>query len=266
MKPDGRKKRDGSLLYVVPGFGPPQLDLKRHILSANVRQVQSTTLRHVDVWVFNYGTESCGSDCKEIFREGYPGTFLYEGLTPSNIAEFDYVAVVLDDVELGADFDTDRIIHNLDRHGLDILSPMLSPQSRAPWRYMVQPADPSEEVIRAVSAIELFCYVFSREAYEKYHALLDGQSAWLWGMEFALHLQGFKMGMLEAVSMTHHLSGGASVPDSPDPVREVLRTRQRLGSVCWSPPFKELRNPRRWAFIMEEFCNVVGTLRYLPRS
>jgi hypothetical protein len=212
----------------------------------------------LEVRVFNYGTESCECEVVEVWLKGFPGQFLFNHVKPVSVSSFDYVMLILDDIELSSEFNMDRIVRNLDGHNLDVLSPMISSSSKSFWNYMVQPADCGQDIIRRVKAIEFFCYIFSRRSYAKYHCLLDEETAWMWGIDFAMHKHGIEMGMLEGVTMLHHIKGESyGAPGAPDAKAEFMRNIARLGTIIRE------RSPVWRSNLEEDLCREIVPLTYL---
>lgn len=233
-----------SLLVIIPGFGPPQISLKQSILQHNLSLIRSTFTGTVTVRLFNYGDISCGSiDVIETFEKGFIGQFLYRHMNPTAVSRYDYIMLLLDDIRLSTMFNADYMYYNIDNYKLDILSPALTPQSPYSHPAMLQ-KDTHKGHIRQTAFVEFFCYMMPVSAYCRWYSLLDQHSAWLWGLDFSLFYQLFRMGIYDDVPMEHCiLSGGNYGSNVPDPRKEFVYTVSRLRgsrSVTGMPPISLL--------------------------
>jgi hypothetical protein len=233
-----------SLLVIIPGFGPPKVTLKQDILRQNLNIIRSTFSGEVAIRLFNYGDVSCGTtDINETFEKGYVGQFLYHHITPDSVREYDYVMMLLDDIRLNTAFNVDQMCHNIDYYKLDILSPSLTPQSPYSHSEMLQ-QNTHKGHIRESAFVEFFCYLMPKLSYIRWYSLLDRRSAWLWGLDFALFYNGFRMGIYDDVPMEHCIhSGGNYGPNVPNPWEEFAYTVKRLGgnrNVTGRPPISLL--------------------------
>jgi hypothetical protein len=214
------------LLVVVPGFGPGHIDLKRTILSKNLDLIRRTYTGSVDVRVFNYGDVSCGAiGVDERFQRGYVGQFLFNHITPDSIKAYDDILVILDDIELSDNIIVDEMFHNLKHYNLDIVSPALSPTSKFSHRVMLQQ---NTNGIRIAPFVEFFSYFMTPASYTKWWNLLNKDSAWLWGIDFALFYKGFKLGLTDTHTIHHHIKGESYSPDAPNAWNEFRNNMQRL--------------------------------------
>lgn len=229
------------LLVIIPGFGPGQIELKQRILAQNLERIRRTYSGTVTVQLFNYGNVSCGiTDVVEIFQRGYVGQFLFRYVKPELVTAYDNILVLLDDIELDAAFHVDEMIANLTVHGLDILSPALTPTSKFSHHSMLQQTD-HPGMIRETTFVEFFCYLMTPVSYAKWHAMFDEQSAWLWGIDFGMFFKGFKMGIYDGVTMHHHIKGDSYTSGGPNPHYEMLQNRLRFHfdrAVTTHPPIR----------------------------
>lgn len=220
-----------SLLCFVPGFGPPQIDLKQRLIAQNKSLIESTFSGTVEFRVFNYGTVSCGIVCRETFEPGYLGTFIYKHGSPDQLNASDYVLLLLDDIELPPDFNTDAMINRLHTHKLDILSPSLTHGSPYSHELMRCPSGGPLPQLRITNFVELFCMLMPLHAYTRYHALYDASSAWCWGIDLALNLHGFRMGLTDQSPAQHHIHGASYTTSAPDAHKEMEQNASRLGRI-----------------------------------
>ncbi|NDB85092.1 MAG: hypothetical protein EB127_20680, partial [Alphaproteobacteria bacterium] len=214
---------------VIPGFGSPKVDLKKMILKKNIEQINTTFTGCIDIKVFNYDETPCGIDCNETFVKGYPGQFLYRYITPSLVSKYDYVIILLDDIELQSNFNLDRILYNYRYYGCELMSPALTSNSEYSHRWMLQEINNADK-IRQVTAIELFCYIMSSSAYEKYYTLLNEQSAWLWGIDYHVNNM-LSCYIINCVTMHHHIKGASYSPDKPCAYSEMNDNNERFKNI-----------------------------------
>ncbi len=214
------------ILVVIPGFGPENIELKKKIIKKNIEIIKKS-YNDVYIKVFNYGNESCGIECEEIFEKGIVGQFLFNHITPEYVKKFSNIIILLDDIELSIDIDLNKIIKNLEYYNLDIISPILDKTSAFSHNIMVQNNMCDKTKIRLTGFIELFCYIMSIDGYIKWYNLLDKNSCWLWGIDLALYHQGIKCGILEGITMHHHIKGESYNPYLPNPRIEMELNRKK---------------------------------------
>ena len=249
------------LLVVVPGFGSPRLEFKRELLKRNLRLIRSTfsAANSIHVKIFNYGTETSGIsgisgiEVEEIMGAGIVGQFLYRHVTPAVIEDggYDYIILMLDDIELvaaksegGEGFNIDRMIRNYEHYQFDILSPSLAAGSKFSHAYMLQQGEGVGEdkgVIRIAQCVEFFFYLMSPSAYQKWWGLLDEKSCWLWGIDYAFYNYGIKAGLMDGMTIVHHIKGASYVAGLPSGYDELEYNRARLRLQAQSLPYTRIR-------------------------
>ena len=224
-----------ALLVVVPGFGPPYLPEKRAFLGHNLRVIRATYPGSITVRVFNYGDEPAaveppqGVTLIETMEKGIVGQFLYRHIIPQSIQGFDTVLILLDDITLHPQTNVASMLEYMGRGGVDIVTPALSAESQLSHGFMLQQR--REAAYRRVTFCELFCYLMTRDAYERYYRLFDGDTTWCWGLDLCLHPQGFKMSICDAWPMTHHYKGVSYGASSACPYVEMNRVISKYGRV-----------------------------------
>lgn len=210
------------LLTVIPGFGGPDISLKRDCICITIQQIRDTYTGDIDVRIFCYGEETCGLEwegvhVEEIVQKGCVGHFLYTYVTPTTVQPYDYVCIVLDDIEFQPDVHIDKCIALYNQHNYDILSPSLTPSSKHSHTCMFSNGS---QTIRTVAGMELFCYLLHKESYIRYVSVLDERSAWLWGIDLALDKLGFVCGILDCMTIQHWIKGESYRADLPNPIQE----------------------------------------------
>lgn len=224
------------LLVVVPGIGPEHLLHKVEILGGNLELIRESFSGQVQALIFNYGTEPLGPlegdpGVTVIKRPGIVGQFIWTDLGPDSTAQWDFVIVLLDDVQILRPFNLDWLVSVYRHLDLDILSPSLSPDSRWSHQFMLW----TELMVgktRVVNFCEFFFFLMDREALTRWWSLFDSETRWLWGLDAALYLQGFKMAIVNDFRVRHWY-GGKSYAKHPlcCPREELSRCAAKWGSV-----------------------------------
>ena len=209
-----------SLFVIVPGFGGRHITHKIDILHHNLKLL-STQCDILDTVVFNYTNQSYNlaeqlsgiCHIEEKIGPGIIGQFLYKYVQPITVAQYDYVLILLDDIKL-IEFDLSRAIKIYKKYSFDILSPGLTKDSKYSYHFMIG-KHRYRKYVRQTNMIELFCYLMSPNAYNKYYSMLDENSRWLWGIDHSLHYQGFKCGIIDRCTMKHYYKGESYCQNLP---------------------------------------------------
>jgi hypothetical protein len=92
---------------------------------------------------------------------------------------------------------------------LDIVSPALKEERMSYWNYMATPhgRDPrvnKDPILRIMNRCELFCYLMTPNAYQRYYQFIHPSNPWLWGMDLMLrtHME-FRVGIIHPMKMMH---------------------------------------------------------------
>lgn len=204
----------------------------------NIKNIQNYFTGNIYIKLFNYGNETCDFEntyeniiFEEIFEKGVIGQFLFKHITPDMVKNFDYILLLLDDIELNNSFNLNQIIYNLNYYEIDILSPILDKTSKFSHWCMVENKNCDNNKIRITNFIELFCYVMTKDSYCKWYKLLNKESCWLWGIDFALFNLGFKLAILEGITMHHHFKGTSYNKELPDPYCELNTNKNRYDCI-----------------------------------
>lgn len=209
-----------SILLVIPGFGTPHLEEKFAFLQQNLA-IFAKSKRRVDVVIFYYSV-NVNSDrrfeevkqsytngtIRVIKEKGVLGQFIYKYITADCVREYDYVALLLDDILLQANVDIDIMIDIYTSQKINLISPSLHPSSKIAHRKMAQ--DTHNKVGRYLNMIEFFFYLMSRENYLIYHSVFTEKTKWMWGIPRLFHAKGWRMALLDNMSMIHYYVGGSA--------------------------------------------------------
>lgn len=213
------------LLIVIPGFGPAQVDFKKTLLQNNLSHIRSTFFGDIDIKLFNYGTEKSGVDCDEIMEKGVVGQYIYKHITPDIVDKYDYIILMLDDIELSDNINIEQMIRNYNYYNIDILSPSLHKSSKFSHSYMLQR---DTGMMRITQCLEFFFYLMKPSSYRKWYTQLDENSCWLWGIDYAMYHYNIKPVLMDTMTIVHHIKGGSYSSNLPSAYTELENNRKRL--------------------------------------
>lgn len=231
-----------SFYVLIPGFGAPHSDVKRDVLINNInRIVRSNDWSHVKVVVCVYDDTSLEDDLFEHFANvsleikrgaGLPGSFIKRHATPDDVAEFDYVLILFDDIVLQPNVDFATIMRLKSDFCLNIVSPTLTLDSPTVFDFMrTVPNNPA--ILKIVPCCECFCYFMDRASFvHMYYPHVDPEiNPWLWGLDMILRYKlGMRVGMLNQMTMRHlyHNTCYVQRPDA-DPYQGRSATFKKHG-------------------------------------
>lgn len=246
---------DGQLLVIIPGFGGNDNDiaLKRRLISKNLEIIRKTYDGLINVIIFCYdnkGTDVKIKDIniKEIYKPGVIGQFIYNYITPAFIEKYENLIILLDDIELNENTNINKLIEIQNKYNADILSPSLSIDSKYSHSFMLEDKN---KKIRDVNFIELFFYFFNKKSFLKWLGLLNEKSAWLWGIDKSLFFNRFKLLLIDAIPMKHHLRGSALNPNLPNPHLE------HFDSIRRCTPFKNITTHRQITQLTNKYSYII---------
>lgn len=203
-----------SLFVIIPGFGPPHIDVKVNILEKNLRHIRSYPWKCLKIRVCVYDARAISAIPDHLLRDpgiewvlspGIVGQFIHRFAPPAITNEFDYVLLLLDDVELMPNVDFGCILEYDNMFHFDIYSPSMTPTSKIQFEYMVfAPNSPCH--LAVTSACEMFCYFMPSKSFAKYYGHLEpDNNPWLWGMDMCiLKCIGLKPVIINYMNMHHH--------------------------------------------------------------
>ena len=220
------------LWVIVPGLGEPDLGKKMGWVWSNVSRIRATTPQewYLFVWIAQYSDSvSVYVDpltsypklhrviwCIRHHRPSYLGTFLREEMRPEWMhPRIIGVLIMLDDVEMEPSVDIFRLFLRMEMEDLHTISPYLSRKSVSCHWFMHHQFQLSRQTFRRTNFVELFCQLFSVQGYTRWYRMLLPFTTYLWGVDMAMHHQGFRMGILETMSVIHHLSSQNPTSVSP---------------------------------------------------
>lgn len=268
MDPESESAGRPSLFVLVPGWGAPHLAEKTEILSKNIARISSYPWSSVSVRVCVYDSapEARLDPCEireafgaaqnvitEVFYEsGAPGDFVRRFASPEDpvVSSADYALLLLDDVELQPDTDFAELLRYQREFGPAIVSPTLTYDSLHVFPHMLQgAANPaggigayaSRSCSAAVTPVcEFFAYFMDTAVtLRRYHAFLDPENPWMWGMDLLLYRRmGIKTILLSGVTMRHYFKGSGAAPETFAARRAYLAKHgETEESVAQQAPF-----------------------------
>lgn len=199
-----------SLFVIIPGFGRPNADIKNQILSLNLSKICSYKWDKLKIRICAYDDTSLTlstdyDEHVEIMRTpGVPGDFLKAFATADDVAAYDYVLILYDDILLLPNLDIGKMIELKEFFRLDVMSPSLSLDSEHVYKYMLTNPNGGYD-LKITPCCELFCYLINREAYKKYYEHIDCQNnPWLWGLDLIVGCKiGLRIGIMNTMNMKH---------------------------------------------------------------
>lgn len=206
-----------SLFIITPGFGGPHIEEKVEIMAKNLSIIQSYPWVRWKWTVCAYDAEVMGilphilhkhPNIEWVTEPGIVGQYICRHATREHIQDYDYVMMILDDVELQDDVIFEKIISYDRTFRFDIYSPCMTLSSKYQFNYMlVQPENPA--VLKVTSACEAFCYIMRRDSFLQWQSFIDpDKNPWLWGLDMCIQkCLGLKCAILNQMRMHHHYKG-----------------------------------------------------------
>lgn len=236
-----------SLLVVIPGFGKPEIDIKMTILKSNVKKLkESTEFSSVKFHIFQYDTEfempvDIAMDPLITIKKevGILGQFLYKHVTPDYVNDYDYILILLDDVEI-VDVSWSELIMMKKLLKYDIASCCLKEGYMSYWDFTRHLID-NNVWIREQSICELFCYMMDTKTYEKYYQFIDNENPWMWGMDLILQSKmNLQCAVFNKFTASHYIRGGHTNADASTKMYDYLAKY----NTSWSHEEKQIKMKR----------------------
>jgi len=201
-----------NLLVVVPGYGDTgcgNIENKKQILDKNLDYFLNENNGLVMIKQFNRPDFLYHNNRYRIelfYRNLSLSEFLYEYVTPELAKHYDYVIVILDDVEIKDNLKIDHVIEVYEKSQVDILSPSVEGAS---WIFMSQKKDLRPREVRLVNGgMELFCYLMRPQSYEVYYKkVLVPWNDFMWGCDLVLEYADLKTGIYDFWTSKHYYHG-----------------------------------------------------------
>jgi hypothetical protein len=232
-----------SLYVIVPGFGGPHVPEKVAILRKNVAILRSFPWSELRITVCVYDARAI-LDIPPSLREdptlhfivqpGIVGQFLHAHATPEQTAAYDFVMLLLDDIELQQDVCFETLLRYHATFNMDIYSPSLTHDSCYQFEYMLAKTNVPYVQLCVTPACEAFCYFMPQTSYVRYYTHLEPHhNPWLWGLDMCLWKSlGMRCALLNRMTMKHHYKNECYElrPDA-DPVQGYEYTMNKYGTT-----------------------------------
>jgi len=220
------------LLVTIPGIGDNHFEEKKIFLKRNIEIIKSTFNGDVDFLLFNYSDNDFNEfeDLKIVKETGIIGQFIFKKLEPKTLESYDYIILMLDDIELSNNFNIDEMVEVYNNNNLNILSPSLTKDSKYSYSFMLE-NDSFKGYLRITNFCEYFFYFMDVNSYNKYWSLFDENTYWLWGIDLCLDNQGFKMGILNDFKIKHYYISESYNSNLPSPYIEMYEKEKRFGKI-----------------------------------
>lgn len=205
-----------SLFVIVAGFGNPHIEKKLAILQNNLAIIRNTgagAAGKLTVRVCIYDTAILpmippallnDPDITWIVRKGIVGEYIKDFAKPADVKGYDYVMMILDDIELQPSFNLGVALAHIRALGFDLVSPSMTLDSKFQYQYMLEVENTNCD-IKVVPCCEAFCYIFPHASYLKYYDHVDKQNPWMWGLDLVLKkCIGLSIGILNKMTMRHY--------------------------------------------------------------
>lgn len=216
-----------SLYVLITGFGAPNWEHKVSILKNNLEKICKTKWSKLKITICQYSDNSIYKIPQDlinnynihiIYERGIVGEFIIRHASDELIREYDYIMILLDDVEL-LEIDFLQMIKYYNDFSFDILSPCLSTDSKFQYNYMITEDNIAD--IKVVNVCEYFCMLFSTQNFKKYYKHVYPYNPWMWGLDCVLkkHLN-LRVGLLNKMTMKHWFKNESYLSVEPfvDPV------------------------------------------------
>lgn len=210
---------DSSLFVIVPGFGGPHYEEKVKFLENNIDIINKTKWKKIEIRVcvydnniMKYVSENTKNNkgITWIYEKGIVGQFIHKHANPDYIKNnFDYVLIILDDIELYSSVDFGKIVATDKIMKLDVYTPCMTLDSKYQFKYMLHMPENPQLYMKITLACEAFCYFMPTNSYIKYWNYIDPiNNPWIWGLDMGLYnCLGLRAGVINKMQMKHHYKG-----------------------------------------------------------
>lgn len=213
------------LFVLVTGFGNNHIEHKVQILKNNIKKILS---KSKDVWTHitiniavyeenyilsinellkDYIPPNININIEVIYKKGIVGEFIYNIAIPNVVCNYDYIMLILDDVEIIEDIDWEYLLIIKENSQSDIISPSMSKTSLLENKNMFV----NERNIynaKIIPECEYFCYIMDKYTYiDKYYPLIDTNNPWMWGIDLILGLADIRVCLINSFVIHHYYKG-----------------------------------------------------------
>jgi hypothetical protein len=177
-------------------------------------------------------------------KQGIVGDFFKEFASPAVVAEgaFDYVMLLLDDVEIKTQPDWRRLLLLKELCGAHLLTPTLSHDSTNIVYDYTKHIINAPHTARLLTVSEMFLFLFDAKSYcERYWPLLSKDNPWLWGIDLCLFYEtGTRPAQVNNWIIKHWYSQTSYNAHARDPdqnMRDYLGQRGHTVQSLWDKRF-----------------------------
>ena len=261
-----------SLFVIIPGFGGPNIEHKCQILESNIHIIRTYKwIKKLTIKICVYDKSAFtiipdellnDPDINWIYKQGIVGEFLLTEACPFiDIHDtIEYILILLDDIELQSNINFSKMIEYMETFNFDIISPVLTPDSKYQFNYMLQMSN-YNNIISVTSACELFCYFMKYETYvSKYYPIIEKFNPWMWGLDMMLY-KYFKLniGLINGMTMKHHYKNYAYSPINQKSIHTQIENKlpdpligQKLLFDKYQTNMEELSQQKAIRYIINE--------------
>ena len=220
------------LLVTIPGIGDNHFEEKKIFFKKNIDIIKSTFTGDIDFLLFNYSDNDFSDfeNIKIIRERGIIGQYIFNYLNPKYLTDYDYIILMLDDILLSENFSIDYLIKLYKENNLNIISPSLTKDSKFSHDGFMLENNIYKESLRIVNFCEYFLYLMDFKSYNKYWNIFDDKTYWLWGIDFCLYEQEFKMGIFNDFKVKHFYSDSYN-KNLPNPYIEMYEKNKKFGKI-----------------------------------
>jgi hypothetical protein len=208
-----------SLYVLITGFGPPHWEHKLTLLENNLKTITAHPWTKCTIEIAQYASPRDYKIPTHLLDTYHATVHYAPGIVGEFIKrhayqpEYDYILLLLDDVELiNIDFPT--ALRYLKDFHLDVISPSLTSDSKYQYPYMQ-----TEKInfdLKLTNVCEYFCMLFTIHGFLPYYNAITLDNPWMWGLDLILgkHLY-MTVGIANHMHMKHWYKG-ESYQHQPD--------------------------------------------------
>lgn len=199
-----------ALYVLITGFGPPHWDHKLQILENNLQKITNYPWTTCDIHLCQYVSPRDYQIPKSLqdqyrltihYNPGIVGEFILKHAQPETLTHYDYVLLLLDDIEL-QDFHIPTLLKYIHQFNLDIISPSLTQDSKYQYDYLLSTNYTFH--LKITNVCEYFCMLFKRESFTNYYNAILPENPWMWGLDLILHKHlKLNVGIANQILMKH---------------------------------------------------------------
>ena len=218
------------LLYYVPAFGQPNLDVKRDILLHNLHYIYQQINEKFDVSISFY--DVC-ENIKELLH-GLPfieNVYIYEkrGIltelfltNPNNVynRNYDYIIFTLDDVKI-INMNIRRMIQVKRNRNITIMSPKVLKSTH--WYMRIK----QRNVLTIHNQLEPYLLLLSPRDFNVFCSIHTIKNKWMWGPDLLFGYYNIKAGVLHTNVVEHVLPSKSDGGTASSLSMDYLRRRTK---------------------------------------